>query len=65
MTLDKEYKSLRVLPAEAKALEMNMPIYLESYFLEAFADSGTLQGMQDLESKLLASENLPETIRQQ
>ena len=53
-TLDKEHKGLRVLPAEAKALEMNLPIYVESYFSEAFVDSGTLQGMQDLESKPLA-----------
>ena len=33
---------------------MNLPIYGESYFSEAFVDSGTLQGLQDLESNTLA-----------
>ena len=37
-----------------KAFEMNLPIYLESYFSDAFGDTGTLQGMQDLEGKPLA-----------
>ena len=33
---------------------MHFPIYLESYFSDAFGDTGTLQGMQDLEGKPLA-----------
>ena len=53
-TLDKQYKGLRVFPAEARALEMNLLIYLESYFSDAFGGTGTLQGMKDLEGKPLA-----------
>ena len=52
-TLDKFNKCLRIPASELRAFEMNLPIYLESYFSDAFGDTGTLQGMQDLESRSL------------
>jgi hypothetical protein len=53
-TLEKRCKGLRVAATELKAFEANLPIYLEGYFSEAFGDTGTLQGMKDLEGKPLA-----------
>ena len=52
--LEKYIKSLRIPASELRTFEMNLPIYLESYVSDAFGDTGTLQGMQDLESRPLA-----------
>jgi hypothetical protein len=38
---------------EARVLENDLPVYLESYFTDAFGDNGTLQRMEDLESRPL------------
>ena len=38
---------------ETKVLENDLPVYLESYFTDAFGDNGTLQRMEDLESRPL------------
>ena len=53
-TLEKRCKGLRVGATELKAFEANLPVYLESYFSDAFVGTGTLQGMNDLEGNPLA-----------
>jgi hypothetical protein len=47
-------RNAKLTPAETKAIEQNLPIYIDSYFPDTFGDSGTLQGMTDLENRPLA-----------
>jgi hypothetical protein len=54
MALHKESTSTKLTAADTKAIEFNLPIYIESYFPYTYGDTGTLQGMADLESRPLA-----------
>jgi hypothetical protein len=40
--------------ADSKAIDNDLPIYVESYFPDTYGDTGTLQGLADLESRALA-----------
>ncbi len=51
MALHKESTNTKLTAADTKAIENNLPIYVESYFPDAFGDTRTLQGMTDLESR--------------
>ncbi len=54
MALNKESINTKLTAADTKAIENQLPLYIESYFPNAFCDTGTLQRMQDLESMPLA-----------
>jgi hypothetical protein len=54
MALHKESTSTKLTAADTKAIEFNLPIYIESYFPDTYGDTGTLQGMTDLELRPLA-----------
>ena len=54
MALYKERTNAKLTAADSRAIQNQLPIYIDSYFLEAFGDTETLQGMQDLESRPLA-----------
>lgn len=52
--LQKDSTKLRLTTLESKAIEQQLPIYIESYFPDVFTDTGSLQGMKDMESRVLA-----------
>ena len=54
MALHKESTSTKLTAADTTAIEFNLPIYIESYFPDTYGDTGTLQGMTDLELRPLA-----------
>ena len=54
LALYKESTNTKLTAADSKAIDHNLPIYAESYFPNTYGDTGTLQGMTDLESRALA-----------
>ncbi len=42
MALHKESTNTKLTAADTKAIENNLPIYVESYFPDTFGDTGTL-----------------------
>ena len=52
--LQKDSTKLKLTTPESKAIEQQLPIYIESYFPDVFTDTGSLQGMKDMESRSLA-----------
>ncbi len=54
LALHKESTNNKLTAADSKAIENNLPIYVESYFPDTFGDTGTSRGMTDLESRPLA-----------
>ena len=54
LALHKESTNTKLTSADSKAIDNNLPIYIESYFPYTYGDTGTLQGMADLESRALA-----------
>ncbi len=54
LALYKESTNTKLTAADSKAINNNLPIYIESYFPDTYGDTGTLQVMADLESRALA-----------
>jgi hypothetical protein len=54
MTLHKESTNTKLTAADTKAIENNLLKHVESYFPDTFGDTGTLQGMANLEGRPLA-----------
>ena len=53
VALQKDSLGKNLTAADTRAIEQQLPIYIESYFPEVFSDPGTLQGMKDMESRTL------------
>ncbi len=47
LALYKESTNNKLTAADSKAIDNNLPIYIESYFSDTYGDTGTLQGMAD------------------
>ena len=54
LALYKESTNTKLTAAYSKAIDNNLPLYIESYFPDTYGDTGTLQVMADLESRALA-----------
>jgi hypothetical protein len=54
LALYKESTNTKLTAADSKAIDINLPIYIESYFPYTYGDTGTMQGMAYLESRALA-----------
>ncbi len=48
LALYKESTNTKLTAADSKAIDNNLPIYVESYFPDTYGDTGTLQGMADM-----------------
>ena len=53
VALQKDSLGTKLTAADTRAIEQQLPIYIESYFPEVFSEPGTLQGMKDMESRTL------------
>ena len=49
LALYKESTNTKLTAANSRAIDNNLPIYIESYFPDTYGDTGTLQGRADLE----------------
>ena len=54
IALHKDSTSAKLTSADSRAIEQQLPVYIESYFPDVFGDTGTLQGMKYMESRLLS-----------
>ena len=53
VALQKECKGTKFTSADTKAIEHQLPLYIKSYFPDVYGDTGTLQGMKDMENRTL------------